>query len=168
MTRGLRVRPAREDDAARLAEILNQGIEDRVATFETTKQDAADLASVIGGERPVVVVELDGEAVGWAKAGAYDDDHDYYAGIGEATLYVAREARRQGLGRTLLEALAREAESRGFYKLIGKIFTSNEVSIALVRECGWREVGMHLRHGQLDGEWKDVLVVEKLLGDAAD
>jgi L-amino acid N-acyltransferase YncA len=168
MTRGLRVRPAREGDAARLAEILNQGIEDRVATFETTKQDAADLASVIGGERPVVVVELDGEAVGWAKAGAYDDDHDYYAGIGEATLYVAREARRQGLGRTLLEALAREAESRGFYKLIGKIFTSNEVSIALVRECGWREVGMHLRHGQLDGEWKDVLVVEKLLGDAAD
>lgn len=168
MTRGLRVRPARVGDAARLAEILNQGIEDRVATFETTKQDAADLASVIGGERPVVVVELDGEAVGWATVGAYDDDHDYYAGIGEATLYVAREARRQGLGRTLLEALAREAESRGFYKLIGKIFTSNEASIALVRECGWREVGVHLRHGQLDGEWKDVLVVEKLLGDAAD
>jgi L-amino acid N-acyltransferase YncA len=168
MSETLRVRPAREADAAPLAEIFNQGIEDRVATFETTPKDAADLASVIGGERPVVVAELDGEPVGWAKVGAYDDEHDYYAGIGEATLYVAREARRRGLGRALLEALAREAESRGFYKLVGKIFTSNEASIALVRECGWREVGVHLRHGRLDGEWKDVLVVERLLGDAAD
>ena len=39
-------------------------------------------------------------------------------------------------------------------------------SIALVKSCGWREVGVHRRHGRLDGEWKDVLVVERLLGDA--
>ena len=168
MTGDVRIRAARKDDAPRLAEIFNQGIEDRVATFQTARQDAAALASVIAGERPVVVGELDGEIAGWAKVGAYDDDHDYYAGVGEATLYVAREARRLGLGKSLLEALARKAESRGFHKLIGKIFTSNEASIALVRECGWREVGVHLRHGRLDGEWKDVLVVERLLGDTAD
>jgi phosphinothricin acetyltransferase len=168
VTGDVRIRAARKDDAPRLAEIFNQGIEDRVATFQTARQDAAALASVIAGERPVVVGELDGEIAGWAKVGAYDDDHDYYAGVGEATLYVAREARRLGLGKSLLEALAREAESRGFHKLIGKIFTSNEASIALVRECGWREVGVHLRHGRLDGEWKDVLVVERLLGDTAD
>ena len=63
-------------------------------------------------------------------------------------------------------ALAEEAERRGYHKLVGKIFTSNEPSIALVRSCGWREVGVHRRHGRLDGEWKDVLVVERLLGEA--
>jgi phosphinothricin acetyltransferase len=66
-----------------------------------------------------------------------------------------------------MNALAAEAQDRGFYKLLGKIFTSNEASIALVHACGWRDVGVHLRHGKLDGEWKDVLVVELLLGDAA-
>jgi L-amino acid N-acyltransferase YncA len=68
----------------------------------------------------------------------------------------------------LLNALAEAAEERGAYKLVGKIFTTNEASIALVRQCGFREVGMHIRHGRLDGDWRDVLVVERLLGDAAD
>jgi len=55
---------------------------------------------------------------------------------------------------------------RGYHKLVGKIFTSNEPSISLVKSCGWHEVGVHRRHGRLDGEWKDVLVVERLLGEA--
>ena len=61
-------------------------------------------------------------------------------------------------------ALADRAAAAGYHKLVGKIFTSNEPSIALVKSCGWREVGVHRRHGRLDGEWKDVLVVERLLG----
>jgi phosphinothricin acetyltransferase len=99
-----------------------------------------------------------------ASVGPYDDAHAYYAGVGEATLYVDREARRGGAGRALLSALADKAAQRGYHKLVGKIFTSNEPSIALVRSCGWRQVGVHRRHGRLDGEWKDVLVVERLLG----
>ena len=61
-------------------------------------------------------------------------------------------------------ALEPVAEAAGFHKLVGKIFTTNAASIALVRACGWHDVGVHRRHGRLDGEWKDVLVVEKLLG----
>jgi L-amino acid N-acyltransferase YncA len=105
--------------------------------------------------------------IGWASIGPYDDAHEYYSGVGEATLYVDRRARRGGAGKALLEALADEAQRRGHWKLIGKVFTSNEASIALVRACGWREVGVHRRHGRLEGEWKDVLVVERLLGEAA-
>ena len=55
----------------------------------------------------------------------------------------------------------------GFTKLTGKIFADNQASVALVRRCGFREVGVHHRHGRLDGRWKDVLVVERLLGEAA-
>ena len=106
------------------------------------------------------------EVLGWASVAPYDDAHEYYSGVGEATLYVRRQARREGTGRALLAALAEEAERRSYHKLVGKIFTTNGPSIALVRASGWREVGLHERHGRLDGEWKDVLVVEMLLGEA--
>jgi L-amino acid N-acyltransferase YncA len=80
-------------------------------------------------------------------------------------LYVDRAARRRGVGRALLEALATEAADGGRYKLTAKIITTNESSIALFRACGWSDVGVHRRHGRLDREWKDVLVMERLLDD---
>jgi phosphinothricin acetyltransferase len=83
-------------------------------------------------------------------------------------MYVASAARRRGIGRRLLEELAGAAERAGFYKLTGKIFTTNRPSVELLKRCGYREVGVHRRHGTLDSEWKDVLVVELLLGPAAD
>ncbi|HEY3191405.1 MAG TPA: arsinothricin resistance N-acetyltransferase ArsN1 family A [Solirubrobacterales bacterium] len=157
------IRRAERGDAERIAVIFNQGIEDRVATFETKPATPEDAVAWV--ERDIVVVaENDGGILGWAKAGPYADQHHYYDGVREATLYVARSARRRGIGRHLLAGLADAASDAGAHKLIGKIFTSNEPSIALVKGLGWREVGVHLRHGTLDGEWKDVLVVEKLLG----
>jgi L-amino acid N-acyltransferase YncA len=158
------IRPAQPGDASRLAEILNEGVEDRVATFETRPATAEDAARWIA-EDIVLVVEREDGIAAWAKAGPYTDRHHYYAGVREATMYVARSARREGLGHELLGALADAARDAGAHKLIGKIFTSNEPSISLVRGLGWREVGVHLRHGTLDGEWRDVLVVAKLLAD---
>lgn len=85
------------------------------------------------------------------------------SGIGEASVYVAPEARGKGVGTALAEALAAEAERNDFHKLLGKLFTDNVASIRLVERCGFSSVGTHRRHGQLDGEWRDVLVVERLL-----
>jgi len=145
-----------------MAEVFNQGVEDRVATFETNPATAADASRWIADDL-VIVGERDGDVVGFAKASQYADRHAYYEGVREATLYVEREARRTGIGRRLLEALAEAAAGDGANKLVGKIFTSNRPSIAMVGDLGWREVGVHERHGRLDDEWKDVLVVEKLL-----
>jgi L-amino acid N-acyltransferase YncA len=139
-----------------------------MATFQTRARDAAEIAAQIAGHALVLVAQRSGGVVGWASVGPYDDPHDYYSGVGEATLYVDRDARRAGIGAALLDALAAAAEGQGYYKLIGKIFTSNQPSIALVKSCGWREVGVHRRHGRLKGEWKDVLVVERLLGEASE
>jgi phosphinothricin acetyltransferase len=86
-----------------------------------------------------------------------------YRGVGEYMIYVARRARRQGMGRELLEATCEQAREQGHWKLVGKLFADNESSIALARACGFRDVGVHQRHGQLDGQWRDVLVVERLL-----
>jgi L-amino acid N-acyltransferase YncA len=159
---GLSIREAEAGDAEAIAEIFNQGVEDRVATFETQTAGPDDARRWVA-EDVVVVAERGGALVAWAKAGPYADQHPYYAGVREATMYVARDARRTGIGRALLAALAESAARDGAHKLIGKIFTSNEPSIALVKGLGWHEVGVHRRHGTLDGEWKDVLVVEKLL-----
>ncbi len=156
------VRPAAESDAARVAEIFNQAVEERVATFETRPATADDAKRWVA-EDVVVVLEGPDGVVAWAKAGPYADAHHYYDGVREATLYVSREARGQGAGRVLLDELAEAARAADAHKLVGKIFTSNTPSIALVEGLGWRRVGVHERHGTLDGEWKDVLVVEKQL-----
>lgn len=138
-----------------------------MATFETRAHQPADVEGWLARGDLIVVAERRGELLGWAKAGPYDSLHDYYAGVGETTLYVARGARREGIGESLLNALADAAERAGLHKLNGKIFTTNAPSIVLVQRCGFREVGVHRRHGRIDGEWRDVLVVERLLGDAA-
>jgi L-amino acid N-acyltransferase YncA len=145
-----------------VAEIFNQGVEDRVATFETRPAGPGDAARWIEDDL-VVVGERETALLGWAKASPYTDRHTYYDGVREATLYVERAARRMGIGRQLLAALADAASQSGAHKLVGKIFTSNQASVAMVGDLGWRQVGVHERHGTLDGEWKDVLVVEKLL-----
>src|SRR4051794_16880308 len=130
------IRPARPEDAEAIARIHNQGIAERVATFETRAQRPEELAETIAGGALLLVAEEGGEVVAWATVGAYDDAHSYYAGVGEATLYVDRDSRRAGVGAMLLDALAAEAERRGYHKLIGKVFSSNHPSLALVRSCG--------------------------------
>ncbi|MGH2986261.1 MAG: GNAT family N-acetyltransferase [Solirubrobacterales bacterium] len=110
----LSIRAADAGDAAAMAAIFREGIEDRMATFETAPAAEAEMAVLAESDAPVLV-----------------------------------------------------AERAGYHKLVGKVFTANRASIELVRRCGWRELGVHLRHGRLDGEWRDVLVVERLLGDAA-
>ena len=67
-----------------------------------------------------------------------------------------------------MEALVDEAERCGLWKLVSRIFPENEASLALCRALGFREVGLYRRHGRLDGEWRDVVIVERLLGPAAD
>ena len=160
------MRAAEARDADAIAAIYNQGIEERQATFQTRPHSAEDFLDRIEGERPFLVAEANGELAGWAAVLPYSDPAPYYAGVGEATMYVARTARRQGVGGRLLTELAQAAERSGFYKLVGKIFTSNRPSIELIIGIGFQEVGIHRRHGRLDGEWKDVLVVELLLGEA--
>lgn len=86
-----------------------------------------------------------------------------YSGIGECSVDVSPDACGQGLGTALTEALAATAVDLKFHKMIGKLFTDNVASVRLVEGCGFSRVGLHCRHGQLDGKWRDVLVVERLL-----
>ena len=115
----------------------------------------------------LVAEDADGRVLGFARVSPYSD-RCVYEGVGEHGVYVGADARGQGLGRKLLDALAAEAEQRGLYKLTSRIFTTNEASRAAHRAAGFEEVGVQRRHGRLDGEWKDCVLVERLLGEAAD
>ena len=113
----------------------------------------------------MIVEGEDGDVLAWASAPPYRPHREAYRGVGDFSVYVAREARGRGAGRLAMEALAAEARSRGFWKLVGRIFPENEASLALCRKLGFREVGVYERHAQLDGVWRDVVVVELLLED---
>jgi phosphinothricin acetyltransferase len=159
-------RAARREDAGVIARIYNQGIEDRVATFETEPRTAADIERLLDeriGRYPAIVVERETEVVAWASAGSYRA-RPCYDPIAEHSVYVERGHRGGGIGRIALEALCAEAERLGFLELVSRIFPENAASQALHRKVGFREVGIWRRHGQ----WHDRVIVEKLLGEAAE
>jgi L-amino acid N-acyltransferase YncA len=163
----MRTRLAEPRDSAPIARIFNEGIEERIATFETEPRTAADIQAWLDHGDPVVVAEDGDEVIAWAAAHPYSV-RAAYAGVGDYSVYVARGRRRGGVGRVTLEALLAACEARGYWKLVSRIFPQNEGSLALARSVGFQEVGVYRRHGRLDGEWRDCVVVERLLGEAAD
>jgi L-amino acid N-acyltransferase YncA len=155
-------RRPRGGDAAAIAHVYNQGIEDHIATFETRPRNAADVAEWFAGRFPVAVAEEDGEVLAFASASAYSL-RACYAHIGEFSVYSARDARRRGAGRAALAELIRLSKEAGLAKLVSRVFVENHASRALLKSMGFREIGIHERHGVLDGVWRDVVVVEILL-----
>ena len=65
-----------------------------------------------------------------------------------------------------MESLVSACEAKGFWKLVSRIFADNAASRAFHQRLGFREVGIYERHGKLEGEWKDCVIVERLIGEA--
>jgi L-amino acid N-acyltransferase YncA len=155
-------RAAGEKDAKAIARIYNEGIEERIATFETRPRTAREIRNWFDGEYPVVVVEDDGTVISFASASAYSPRR-CYSGVAEFSVYTAREARGRGAGGLAMRALISAAEDAGFWKLTSRVFVENVPSRRLLLSLGFREVGVHERHARLDGVWRDVVVVERLI-----
>ena len=134
-TDGLRTRLATPADAAAIAAIYNEGIADRIATFETEPRTPEQLHAQLidkGDRFPTVVVERDGRVVAWASAGPYRS-RPAYSGVAEHSVYVARAARGTGAGRAALEAFCQAYAERGFWKIVSRIFPENTASLMLAR-----------------------------------
>ncbi len=149
-------------DAAAVARIYNQGIAERNATFETRLRSEEEVRAWFDGRHPIVVVEQEGEVIAFAATFAYSP-RACYAGIAEVSLYVERGARRRGAGRLAVTELLDAAEAAGFWKLVSRIFTDNLASRRVAQMLGFREVGIYEKHGCLDGVWRDVVIIERLL-----
>ncbi len=159
----METRTATPDDAPVIAAIYNEGIADRIATFETRLRTPDDVRSWFeDAAHPVIVVTEGGQVIAYATTSLYRP-RECYAGIAEFGVYVGRAWRGRGAGRRAMLALFEAAEAAGFWKLVSRIFVENTASRALMRSVGFREVGIYEKHGQLDGVWRDVVIVEKLL-----
>ncbi|AWN24371.1 GNAT family N-acetyltransferase [Deinococcus irradiatisoli] len=156
------IRPAAAADLPALARIYNEGILGRDATFETRLREPEELRGWLSGPGPCLVLEAGGIAQGFARGGEYSP-RACYAGILDHSVYVTASARGRGYGAELLWALQGAAREAGFHKLTSRVFARNAASRAVHRRAGFREVGTHLCHAQLGGEWLDVVTVEVCL-----
>lgn len=175
----LEIRRAVPADADGIAEIYNRAIEERVATFETELRDEAAMRAWMEGHdarHPILVAALRQEGitgggrsqvVAWACIASYRP-RACYDGVGEFSIYVLEGLRGQGIGRRLLTSLVDEARQLGYWKLVSRIFPQNTASRRLVARCGFREVGVYEKHGRLDGQWLDTVIVERLIPENLD
>jgi L-amino acid N-acyltransferase YncA len=166
----IRIRAAALRDADAVAAIYNEGIEGRGATFETAERSPDDVRRWFGStsrfQRPFLVAErtVNGvaEVVGWVRASEYRP-RGCYDGVAEFSVYVAASARGQRVGDVLMSRFVEACAASGIWKLLSRIFPENTASRALCARHGFREVGVYVRHAQLDGVWRDVVIVERLI-----
>lgn len=169
----MKLRRATTADAPAITAIYNEGIASHRATFETELRSVHEIERRIqnANARHAWLVAVDEgeevhEVIAWAATMPYAN-RACYDGVAEFSIYVAGAHQGRGAGRLVLEALLAEAEKAGLYKVTSRVFSHNAASRALCASVGFREVGVHLRHARLDGEWRDIVTVEVLLGPAA-
>ena len=159
------VRPAREDDAAAICRVYNQGIEDRLATLETelrTPEERRQWLAARSERHPVIVAEHEGEIVGWGSLNAFNA-RPAYRHVADFSVYVERAWRGKGVGRVLLERLVARGRELGYHKLVLSAFPFNTAGVALYERLGFRTVGIYKEQGRLDGQWVDTIIMERLL-----
>ena len=152
------IRALTEEDWAAVEEIYAEGIATRLATFETRTPtweafDAGHLA-----DHRLVAVD-DGRVVGWAALSP-TSSRACYAGVAESSIYIAERARGRGIGRALMEALIASADAGGIWTIQAGMFPENAASVALHTRLGFRLVGRFERIAQLDGVWRDTVLLE--------
>jgi len=145
-------------DSQEVARIFEDGIRTGEATFETAAPSWEVWDAAHTEHR--LVAELDGAVVGWAALSPVSE-RCCYGGVAESSVYVAEEVRGRGVGRELLEELIRRSEAAGIWTLQAGIFPENKPSLRLHLVCGFRLVGVRERLGELNGVWRDVLLLER-------
>jgi phosphinothricin acetyltransferase len=156
----LTIRELEEKDWPSVAAIFEEGIATGLATFETAAPDwpAWDDSHLPGELR--LVAEEDGEVVGFAALSPVSS-REAYRGVAENSVYVSERARGRGLGSALLNELVRRSEEAGIWTIQTSIFPENLPSLAVHQRAGFRVVGRRERIGQLRGEWRDTLLMER-------
>ena len=152
------------EDWDQVRAIYEEGIATENATFEPMvpgweKFDSAHVAD------PRLVVRVGGRVAAWAVLSRVSA-RKVYAGIAEVSIYVGEKFRGKGIGDALLGALVEASEKAGFWTLQGGIFPENTISIELHKKHGFRVLGIRekigkMAFGKLQGNWRDVVLMER-------
>jgi L-amino acid N-acyltransferase YncA len=161
------IRQAGTIDLPAITEIYNQGFEDGVSTLETDLNDVEARGAWLLSRNPnhkvmVIIDAEEGTVYGWASLNVYSP-RMCFDGVADISIYIRRDLRGQGLGKRLLDALSEEARSVGFHKLVLTAPNSDGAGKKLYHFIGFREVGVYLKHILRNGNWVDVVIMEKIL-----
>jgi L-amino acid N-acyltransferase YncA/DNA-binding transcriptional ArsR family regulator len=153
------VRAMRKSDWPAVLRIYDEGIQTRNATFETEVPGRDDLDSRwLRGHR--WIAEIGRDLVGWASI-APTSTRSCYSGVGETSVYVAEGFRGRGVGKALIHRQVNAADAGGLWTLQTSVFPENRASVALHHSAGFRTIGLRERIAQLDGEWRDTVLLER-------
>ena len=140
--------------------IYEAGIASGNATFETSAPSWEDWDRRHLADHRLVATDADGRVVGWAALSPVSD-RCAYTGVAENSVYVDPEHHRRGTGSILLHALVARAEDSGLWTIQTGIFPDNIASLTVHERAGFRQVGHRERIGQLDGVWRDTILLER-------
>ena len=153
------IRNLRPDDAARVLQIYQQGLDSGEASFETEAPDWRGFDNKYH-EFSRLVSERDEQVQGWAAL-APVSARACYRGVAEISIYVAAEQMGRGIGTELMQAMVDASEANGIWSLYSSIFPENEATRRLHLRHGFREVGLRKRIAQQHGRWRDTLILER-------
>jgi L-amino acid N-acyltransferase YncA len=156
---GVDIRDLRPEHWSEVARIYAQGIATGNATFETEVPSWEEWNAAHLPEHRFVA-EAEGSVLGWIAL-APVSSRCCYAGVAEVSAYIAEGARGQGVGAALLKRAIESAEAAGLWTLETGVFPENEASLAVLKRFGFREVGVRERLGQMNGHWRDVVLLER-------
>lgn len=160
------IRPATEADLPAILAIYNDAVENTTAIWNEKPADLdnrkAWFAERTAKHFPVLVAERDGAVIGYGSFGDFRPFDGYRVTV-EHSVYVAKNARGQGAGETLLSALLAEAKRMNKHNMIGGIDASNTPSLALHVKFGFEEVGRMPGVGEKFGKPLDLVLMQKVL-----
>ncbi len=155
------IRAFQQADWPSVQTIYQQGIATKNATFQKQAKSWAEWhGSILPGCRLVAIDSERDTVVGWAALSSVSS-RQVYTGVADVSIYISSTQQGQGVGRKLLQILITESEKNGFWTLQAGIFPENVGSIALHKKCGFREVGVREKLGQMDDVWRDVILLER-------
>jgi L-amino acid N-acyltransferase YncA len=153
------VREMLQSDSVSVLEIYRMGLETRNATFETKVSSWQEWDSKhLHHSR--IVSEENGVITGWAALSTFST-REVYKGVAEVSIYVGSSFRGKKIGSELMENIIISSERNGIWTLISSVFPENEATLRLHAKFGFRIIGKRERIAQLDGKWRDTILLEK-------
>ncbi|MCP3028493.1 GNAT family N-acetyltransferase [Halobacillus sp. A5] len=159
MNENLIIEQMGSEDWEQVREIYQQGIDTGDATFEkkTPSWEEWDASHT---KQCRIAARMGEKVAGWAALSPVSN-RCVYAGVAEVSVYVRQNYKGKGIGHSLLEALIEQSELNGFWTLQAGLFPENIPSLKLHYKCGFREVGRRERIGEMNGVWRDTVLLER-------